>query len=77
MNKPKDALTRIADVVEGAQFSNGSLDVTVQGPESGWVGSPVSVKLFFVGNTADSLIAELSGIAIALLAIADAIKERK
>ena len=75
--KKQDALSRIAEVLEAAQFNNGSLDITLQGPESAWVGSPVPVKLFIVGNTADNLVAELGSIATGLQAIADAIKEIK
>ena len=43
--KKQDGLSRIAEVLEAAQFNNGSLDITLQGPESAWVGSPVPVKL--------------------------------
>jgi len=63
--------------LESAQFSNGSLDVTLQGPESGLVGSPVAVRLYLPGATADNLVAELSGIAGGLNEIADAIREAK
>lgn len=72
-DKQSDALTRIADVLDAAQFKNGSLDITLQGPESGWVGSPLVMKLYIAGDAVDKVTAELSGIAVALQAIADAI----
>jgi hypothetical protein len=50
MSETEDALTRIADVMEHAQFNNGSLDITLQGPESEWVGSPVKVILYLAGE---------------------------
>lgn len=75
--KKKSALERLASVLEAAQFSNGSLDITLQGPESGWVGSPLKMVLYLQGDEIKSLSAELSGVATALQDIADAIREVK
>jgi hypothetical protein len=69
-------IDRVAEVLEGAQFSDG-LSITLQGPEGAFAGSPVVVKLFLAGDVADGVIAELSGIAMALQAVADAIRESK
>ena len=71
------ALTRIAEVLESAQFNNGSLDITLQGPESGWSGSPLVVKLYIAGDAVEQVAAELSEIATALHAVADAIGSLK
>ena len=70
-----DAISRIADVLEAAQFDEGSLDLRIQMPDV--FSEPVDVRLFIAGNTADNLVAELGSIAAALQAIADAIKEIK
>ena len=67
------ALTRIADVLEAAQFNDGSLNITLQGPESGWVGSPLVMKAYIAGDAVDNVAAELSEIALGLHAIANAI----
>jgi hypothetical protein len=58
------ALTRMAGVLEAAQFDDGSLNITLQGPESGFVGSPLVMKLFITGDAVDKLTAELSGIGL-------------
>jgi hypothetical protein len=79
MNEPrkKSALERLASVWEAAQFNNGSLDITPQGPESGFAGSPLKVVLYLQGEEIKSLSAELSGVATALQNIAEAIGEAK
>jgi hypothetical protein len=79
MSEPeeKTALDRLASVLEAAQFNNGSLDLTLQGPESGWVGSPLKMVLYLEGPEIKSLSAELAGVAVALHDIADAIREAK
>jgi hypothetical protein len=72
--KKRSAVERIASVLEAAQFTNGSLDITLQGPESGTFGSPLKVVLYLQGEEIKSLSAELSGVAGALHDIADAIR---
>lgn len=79
MSEPrkKGPLERLASVLEAAQFTNGSLDITLQGPESGFVGSPLKMVLYLQGDEVKSLSAELSGVAVALQDIANAIREAK
>ncbi len=79
MSEPrkKSALDRLASVLEAAQFTNGSLDITLQGPESGFVGSPLKMVVYLQGEEIKSLSAELSGVAVALQDIANAIREVK
>jgi|1186.fasta_scaffold00587_2 hypothetical protein len=71
----KGPLARLASVLEAAQFTNGSLDLTLQGPESDHVGSPLRVVLYLEGAEGKSLSAELSDVAVSLLDIAQAIRE--
>jgi hypothetical protein len=75
--KKKSALERLACVLEAAQFNNGSLDITLQGPESGFAGSPLKMIVYIQGEEIKKLSAELSGVATALHDIADAIRETK
>jgi hypothetical protein len=79
MSEPrkKSALDRLASVLEAAQFTNGSLDITLQGPESGFIGSPLKMVVYLQGEEIKSLSAELSGVAVALQDIANAIREAK
>ena len=79
MSEPrkKSALDRLASVLEAAQCTNGSLDITLQGPESGFVGSPLKMVVYLEGKEIKSLSAELSGVAVALQDIANAIREVK
>ena len=72
--KKRSAMERLASVLEAAQFTNGSLDITLQGPESGTFGSPLKVALYFQGDVVKELSAKLSGVAVALHDIADAIR---
>jgi hypothetical protein len=76
MSEPrrKSALDRLASVLEAAQFSNGSLDITLQGPDSGFIGSPLKMVVYHQGEEIKALSAELSGVAVALQNIADAIR---
>jgi len=78
MSTPKKgALERLASVLEAAQFNNGSLDITLQGPESEWVGSPLKMIVEIRGEAVKEIGAELSGVATALQSIAEAIRECK
>jgi hypothetical protein len=79
MNEPNEEspIERIASLLEAAQFRNGSLDITMQGPESEWVGSPLKMILDLRGEAIKELSAELSGVAAALHDIANAIREPK
>jgi hypothetical protein len=70
----KSPIARIASVLEAAQFNNGSLDITLQGPESGAFASPLKVVVYLQGEEVKSLSAEVSGVATALRDIAEAIK---
>ena len=73
----KSALERLVEILEAAQFNNGSLDITLQGPESDWTGSPLKAIIYLQGEEIGRLSAEVSGVAVALQDIAEAIREMK
>lgn len=74
--KVKSPLERVAAVLEAAQFTNGSLDITLNGPEGG-VFTPLKMVVYLQGEEIKSLCAEISGVATSLQNIADAIRGRK
>jgi hypothetical protein len=78
MSEPrkKGPLERLASVLEAAQFTNGSLDITLSGPEM-MPGCPLKVVLYLQGEEIKNLSAQLSGVAVALQDIANAIRETK
>jgi hypothetical protein len=79
MSDPKTSspLERLVSILGRAQFNNGSLDLTLQGPESECAGSPLKAIVYLRGEDVKSLSAELSGVATALHDIANAIRENK
>ena len=75
--KKKTPLERIASFLEAAQFNNGSLDITLQGPETDLVGCPLKVVIYLQGQEVEKLRFELASMSEALHAIADAIRGRQ
>ena len=74
--KVKSPLERVASVLEAAQFTNGSLDITLTGPEGGAY-EPLKMVVYLQGEQVKALSAEISSVAAALRDIADAIRGRK
>jgi hypothetical protein len=68
----KDALERIAEVLEGARFKDGSLDLAVDLRSDG-EGYPLPVQIFLLAQTKEALAAIAEG----LQSIADAISTSK
>lgn len=74
--KVKSPLERVASVLEAAQFNNGSLDITLTGPEGG-VYEPMKMVVYLQGEQFNALVVGISGVASALRDIADAIRGYK
>lgn len=77
IEKIAETLEGLLTVLEAAQFKNGSLDITLRGPENEWDGGPLKMIVDIRGTAVTELGAELSGVAVALSEIADAIREVK
>ena len=74
LTKKTDALQQLVSILEAAQLADGSLGLTLRGPEP-LFGNPIPVKLQFC--SLDELCAELSEISVGLHAIADALRKQK
>ena len=75
-NESKSALIRLIELLEAAQFTDGSLDLAIHGVE----GEPVFITIGLRQSAIQALgdiAAEISGVTASLQSIADAIRETK